>query len=313
MGGTIDAAKPIIEEEIAKKLDIDFSTYPNGPICIADFGCSTGGNSFPAIETITHAIKQKLESLLASSPPEFLVFFNDVVANDFNTLFGSLKPEKVYNAVGVPGDFHGRLLPRSLIHFAHSSWSLHWLTEAPRAVADCDSPAWNGGRIFYMKERKEVYDAYLDQFSRELGSFLEARAVEMVPGGMMAISNLSMPEFWNQETEYTVFTYLNMLDTCLMDMAQKVLPLKLLLTEACHPRSNLARHCTKIQIGCPGKFPPPVRERTCYAFGGCLKHPPKRRPFLLLLFFLYRPCFPVALLYCEGSPRHCCGVGFLRL
>ncbi|KAL3618155.1 hypothetical protein CASFOL_038476 [Castilleja foliolosa] len=72
-----------------------------------------------------------------------------------------------------------------------------------------------------MKERKEVYDAYLDQFSRELGSFLEARAVEMVPGGMMSISNLSMPEFWNQETEYTVFTYLNMLESCLMDMAQQ--------------------------------------------------------------------------------------------
>ncbi|GFP99109.1 probable S-adenosylmethionine-dependent methyltransferase at5g38100 [Phtheirospermum japonicum] len=141
------------------------------------------------MQTITRAIKQKLEASSPSSAPEFYVFFNDVVANDFNTLFGSLPHERVYNAVGVPGDFHGRLLPRSSLHFAHSSWSLHWLTE--------------------------------DQFSRELGSFLEARAVEMAPGGLMAISNLAMPESWNPETEYTMLTYVNMLESCLMDMARK--------------------------------------------------------------------------------------------
>ncbi|GFQ06400.1 probable S-adenosylmethionine-dependent methyltransferase at5g38780 [Phtheirospermum japonicum] len=220
-GGLIELIKPIIEEEIAEKLDL-VSTNLNGPICIADFGCSTGGNSFPAMQFITHAIKKKLESSSSSSSsPEFYVYFNDVVTNDFNTLFGSLGPERVYNAVGVPGDFHGRLLPRSSLHFAYSAWSLHWLTEVPRAVADPDSPAWNGGRVFYRKERKEVCDAYWDQYSRELGAFLEARAVEMVAGGLMAFSNLGMPESWNPETEYTILTYHDILESCLLDMARK--------------------------------------------------------------------------------------------
>ncbi|KAL3654458.1 hypothetical protein CASFOL_004139 [Castilleja foliolosa] len=222
-GGIIDIVKPIIEHEIATNLDL-LSTNSNHTICIADFGCSTGGNSFPVIQIITHAIKQKLESSSSSSSssPEFYVFFNDVIANDFNTLFGSIKPNRVnYNAIGVPGDFHGRLLPKSSLHFAYSSWSLHWLTNVPRAVTDCDSPAWNGGRVFYSKARKEVCDAYFDQYSRELGAFLEARAVEMVAGGLMWITNLGISECWNPEKEYNVLTYHDILESCLMDMARK--------------------------------------------------------------------------------------------
>ncbi|KAL3631381.1 hypothetical protein CASFOL_024365 [Castilleja foliolosa] len=142
-------------------------------------------------------------------------------SNDFNTLFGSLPLDRLYHAVGVPGDFHGRLLPRSSLHFVHSSWSLHWLTEVPRAVADRDSPAWNGGRALYTRERKEVCDAYLDQYSRDLNSFLEARAVEMVAGGLMALIVPGEPEFLNPETEYTIHTHLDVLGSCLMDMAKK--------------------------------------------------------------------------------------------
>ncbi|GFQ06398.1 probable S-adenosylmethionine-dependent methyltransferase at5g38780 [Phtheirospermum japonicum] len=217
-GGTVDVVKPIIQDIIATKLDVVL-TNPNVPICIADFGCSTGGNSLPTMQTITQAIKQKLES--SSSPtPEFFVFFNDIVANDFNTLFGSLPPDRPYHAVGVPGDFHGRLLPRSSLHFAHSSWSLHWLTQVPRAVTDRDSPAWNGCRVLYTNERKEVHDAYLDQYTRDIERFLGARAVEMVPGGLMALVVSGVAESWNPETEHSVLTNHDVLESCFIDMAR---------------------------------------------------------------------------------------------
>ncbi|KAL0409410.1 UNVERIFIED_CONTAM: Farnesoic acid carboxyl-O-methyltransferase, partial [Sesamum radiatum] len=49
------------------------------------------------------------------------VFFNDKVGNDFNTLFSSLPSERLYYATGVPGSFHGRLLPKASLHFAYSS------------------------------------------------------------------------------------------------------------------------------------------------------------------------------------------------
>ncbi|KAH6827799.1 hypothetical protein C2S53_017158 [Perilla frutescens var. hirtella] len=216
-GGVLDVAKPILEEEIAKKLEI--SSNQNA-FCIADFGCSTGNNSFQATEIIIEAIKRKLE-LSNLKIPEFHVFFNDVITNDFNTLFSSLPPNRSYNVAAVPGDFHRRLLPPSSVHFAYSSWSLHWLSEVPKAVEDSDSPAWNGGDIFYRGERKEVCDAYLDQFGRDVESFLKCRAVEMAGGGLMALLLPGVPAFWNPENEFTLVSVAELLRSSLIDMAKK--------------------------------------------------------------------------------------------
>ncbi|XP_042035362.1 loganic acid O-methyltransferase-like [Salvia splendens] len=214
-GGVLESAKVIIEEEITTKLDISTNSF-----CIADFGCSTGNNSFPAMHTIIEAIKRKHESSDLKTP-EFLVFLNDVVSNDFNTLFRSLPPHRDYNVAAVPGDFHGRLLPRSSINFGYSSWSLHWLTEVPKAVADRDSPAWNGGEIFYCRERREVYEAYLRQFERDLETFLKCRAVEMVEGGIMALLIPGVPEFWDPRKEFTVVSTVELLRSSLVDMSKK--------------------------------------------------------------------------------------------
>ncbi|PIN26252.1 Loganate O-methyltransferase [Handroanthus impetiginosus] len=218
--GVVDVAKPIIEEEIATKLDIN--TLQNR-FCIADFGCSTGYNSFPAIEIITQAINKKYKSPENTSKTlEFYVFFNDVITNDFNTLFTSLPPHINYHAAAVPGHFHGRLLPEYSLHFAYSSWSLQWLSALPEAVADVGSPAWNKGEILYTRDRKLVCDAYLDQFEKDIGLFLESRTVEMVSGGLMVLLVPAVPDFWNPESEYTVtwdISYL--LGSCLVDMAKK--------------------------------------------------------------------------------------------
>ncbi|KAL0463511.1 UNVERIFIED_CONTAM: Loganic acid O-methyltransferase [Sesamum latifolium] len=118
-GGVVDVAKPIIEEEIARKLEIKrpCPTSPNG-FWVADFGCSTGHNSFPAMQIVTQAIygKHASSGLITPEVPELFVVFNDVITNDFNTLFTSLPPYRNFNAIGVPGDFHGRLLPESSLH-----------------------------------------------------------------------------------------------------------------------------------------------------------------------------------------------------
>ncbi|PIN00488.1 Loganate O-methyltransferase [Handroanthus impetiginosus] len=218
--GVVDVAKPEIEEEIATKLDI--KNLPNR-FCIADFGCSTGHNSFPAIQIITEAINQKYKSpKITSESLEFSVFFNDVITNDFDTLFRSLPPDIHYHAAAVPGDFHCRLLPEYSLHFAYSSWSLQWLTAVPEAVADSGSPEWNKGEILYSRDRKEVCDAYLDQFEKDIESFLESRAVEMVSEGLMALLVPAVPDFWNPESEYTIPSDVNLLGSCLVDMAEKV-------------------------------------------------------------------------------------------
>ncbi|KAL8463485.1 hypothetical protein ACS0TY_034217 [Phlomoides rotata] len=183
--GILDVAKPIIEEEIQKNLNIT--------------------------QAINHIHKSA----------EFQVFFNDVATNDFNTLFTSLPPNRIYHATGVPGDFQGRLFPESSLNFAYSSYALLWLTQVPEAVANSGSPAWNKGEILCTKTRKEVGDAYSDQYCKDMEAFLESRAVEMVGGGLMALLIPAVPQFWNSQTDYTIACDINLLGSCLMDLAKK--------------------------------------------------------------------------------------------
>ncbi|XP_011069731.1 probable S-adenosylmethionine-dependent methyltransferase At5g37990 [Sesamum indicum] len=223
--GVVDIAKPIIEEEISKNVDIKvLSSASTNGFWVADFGCSTGHNSFPAMQIITEAIHQKhaaSSGLITPKVPKFVVVFNDVITNDFNTLFSSLPPHRNYNAVGVPGDFHARLLPESSLLFAYSSWALHWLTEVPKVVGESGSRAWNKGEILYTKDRKDVCDAYLNQYAKDIEAFLDAREVEMMSGGLMTLLIPAVPAFWNPDTEYTYPSDVNLLGSCLMDMAKK--------------------------------------------------------------------------------------------
>ncbi|KAK6122323.1 hypothetical protein DH2020_043943 [Rehmannia glutinosa] len=218
--GVVDAAKPLIEAEIATKLDTkQLSSTHTTPFRIADFGCSTGHNSFPAIQIITEAVERKLQT--QAQIPDFHVFFNDQVMNDFNTLFHSLPPQRNYHAAGVPGPFHGRLLPNASIDFAYSSCALNWLSEVPKAVADYRSPAWNNGKVHYTGARKEVFEAYSNHYANDIESFLKARAEELVNGGLMALLVPAVPTFENPGTSYTTPTEMDLIGSCLVDMAKK--------------------------------------------------------------------------------------------
>ncbi|KAL0431015.1 UNVERIFIED_CONTAM: Loganic acid O-methyltransferase [Sesamum radiatum] len=225
--GIVDIVKPIIEEEIPKKLDINqlCSNGLTNSFWIADFGCSTGHNSFLAMQMITRSLQQKFQSeRVVSQTPEFYVFFNDQVKNDFNTLFRSLPPERQYRAVGLPGNFHGRLLPKASLHFAYSAAALQWLSQSPKVVFDPNSPAWNKGRVHYSGARQEVVDAYSSQHAEDIETFLEARAQELVSGGLMAlVLPGAIPTCAeNSNTSYTnVPKEMALIGSCLMDMAKK--------------------------------------------------------------------------------------------
>ncbi|KAL0446242.1 UNVERIFIED_CONTAM: Loganic acid O-methyltransferase [Sesamum latifolium] len=218
-GGVLNVAKPIIEEEISKKLDVK---HHSSTFMIADFGCSTGHNSFAAMKSIIKAIQKKFETDgHTSKSPDFQVFFNDKVGNDFNTLFSSLPSERLYYATGVPGSFHGRLLPKASLHFAYSSCTLNWLSEVPKEVADDTSPAWNRGKIHWFGARREVLEAYKHQYAKDVEAFLNSRAEELVAGGLIALIVPAVPAFWNPNTAYTSITEFDILGSCLMDLAEK--------------------------------------------------------------------------------------------
>ncbi|KAL6970029.1 gibberellin A4 carboxyl methyltransferase [Sarracenia purpurea var. burkii] len=192
-----DAAKEMIKEAIYDEFDIaTLSSYSN-TIRIADFGCSIGPNTFIAMQNVVEAMEVKCHaqsqhltftSTSTSKLPEFHVFFNDHASNDFNTLFTSFPPDRHYFAAGVPGSFHGRLFPESSLHFVYSSFALQWLSKLPKPLLEISFHPQDRRRIHYMSAASsEVTQAYAAQFAEDIANFLNARANEIVAGGMMVL------------------------------------------------------------------------------------------------------------------------------
>lgn len=222
--GIVESTKETIKEAIAKNLETEqyASSTSSNPIIIriADFGCSTGPNTFLAIQNIVEAVELTLKLKTANSrKPDFQVFFNDQISNDFNTLFASLPSDRQYYVAGVPGSFYGILFPKASLDFAYSSCSLHWLSKVPEEVTDENSQAWNKGKIHYTNAHKEVLEAYSAQFDRDIESYLNARAQELVGGGLLAILIPGLPDVI-LESDITTGTEFEVLGSCLMDMAK---------------------------------------------------------------------------------------------
>ncbi|CAN1308474.1 S-adenosyl-L-methionine:benzoic acid/salicylic acid carboxyl methyltransferase 2 [Linum perenne] len=178
----ISMTRPITEDAITKLV----STFPNGEtatLAIAELGCASGPNTFLAVSDLIKAVLK-----LTAPPREFHVLLNDLPSNDFNTIFTSLhqfrKQLKKETAL-VPGSFYGRLFPAESLHFAHSSYSLHWLSRVPPGLEG------NGGSISISScSSMSVFEAYYGQFRKDFSSFLRCRAVEMVTGGRMVLTLL---------------------------------------------------------------------------------------------------------------------------
>ncbi|XP_054808695.1 loganic acid O-methyltransferase-like [Prosopis cineraria] len=216
----IDEAKSLFQSAIADKFDVKaVCASSSNPICIADLGCSIGPNAFIAVQNIVEAIQFQYQSQNQTTP-EFLVFFNDQVSNDFNTLFQNLPPNKKYFAAGVPGSFYGRLFPRQSIHVIHSSSALPWLSKLPRELTDRNCGAFNKGRIYYTNAPSEVQVAYKSQFMMDLETFLHARAQELVGNGLMAVMTYAAHDDIDFSTDLYAGKDNELLGSCLMDMAK---------------------------------------------------------------------------------------------
>ena len=224
--GAVDATKEMIIQAIANKLDIEkLICYESSKtIQIADFGCSVGPNTFFAMQNIIEAVEQKYQAMHGNSETidlEFQVFFNDHTSNDFNTLFKSLPLSRPYFAAGVPGSFYGRLFPQSSIHIGHSSSALQWLSKVPEEVVDSNSPAYNKGSIYCTGTEKEVSKAFAAQFENDMGTFLNARAEELVSGGLIVLLTGGIPNGISL-IQTSIGKFYDFFGSCLLDLAKKV-------------------------------------------------------------------------------------------
>ncbi len=117
-----------------------------GPLRIADFGCSTRSNSISYMIFIMKRILKRYEAGEAAGHammPETLAFFIDLPGNDFNNLIQQLPPKvedgldhsgedgegRDYFSATIGGSFYGSVLPKESLHFAISMHSLHWISQ----------------------------------------------------------------------------------------------------------------------------------------------------------------------------------------
>lgn len=214
-GGPVKAANELIKEGIIDKLDskiFGLNAVPN-TFRIADFGCSTGPNTFIAVQNIIDSVELKFQHECPSAI-EFQVFFNDHSDNDFNTLFKSLPQSRSYYAAGVPGSFYSSLFPKSSLHFVHSSYTLHWLSKVPKVDGV-------EGSIQTRRFVNEVMEAYAAQFNNDFQTFLNTRAQELVPGGLAALVVFSVPD-GIPLVNNAAGSFYNTFGYCLVELAKMV-------------------------------------------------------------------------------------------
>ncbi|RID55398.1 hypothetical protein BRARA_G02664 [Brassica rapa] len=185
-GALLEAAKEKMNEAISAKLSLDMIS---GRFIVADFGCASGPNTFVAVQNIIDAVEDKYREATGQNPAEnieFQVLFNDSTTNDFNTLFQALPAGRRYYSAGVPGSFFGRVLPKHSFHIGVISYAFHFTSKNPQGITDRDSPQWN--RDMHCTGFNEaVKKAYLDQYSADTKNLLDARAEEIIPGGLMLL------------------------------------------------------------------------------------------------------------------------------
>ncbi|KAK9164210.1 hypothetical protein Syun_005112 [Stephania yunnanensis] len=189
----ITIVKPVLEETILDLISsgvfLEFEV-----LGIADLGCSSGPNTLSVISHMVDTITMACQRLHCK-PPEFQVFLNDLPGNDFNTIFKSL-PSFYHNKLmggnsnnrpcfiaGTAGSFYERLFPRKTLHFIHSSYSLHYLSQVPKGLEN-EEGALNKGNIYIASTTfPTVSRAYYEQFNHDFSSFLKSRSEEVLAGG----------------------------------------------------------------------------------------------------------------------------------
>jgi gibberellin A4 carboxyl methyltransferase len=180
---TIEAVLPWLEDAIA---DMPLSAEP-GPVALADFGCSEGGNSVEVMRRLVGALRRR-----TSRPIQTI--HSDLPTNDYRWLLRHLREggrsalgEDVFSAV-VGGSMFDQLLPPRSLHVATTFNAIGFLSRKPvERLPGYILP--NGPSALRGVGRVDPDDqaTFAAQALSDVESFLRDRAAELVPGGKLLI------------------------------------------------------------------------------------------------------------------------------
>ncbi|XP_054787473.1 probable caffeine synthase MTL2 [Prosopis cineraria] len=190
-------ARPILEESIQKMYS---TNLPMTCLKVADLGCSSGKNALLAVSNIIKIVDEMSDRLKVETPT-FQIFLNDLFGNDFNSIFKSVpefyerikqdKAEKQHGTTclinATPGSFYGTLFPSNSIHFFHSSYSLHYISQAPKWWSDEEAKLGDDeDNNIYVTSNSPP--SYSEQFRKDFNLFVRSRSRELVLGGGMLLT-----------------------------------------------------------------------------------------------------------------------------
>ncbi|KAG5628388.1 hypothetical protein H5410_000105 [Solanum commersonii] len=154
----IDASKDMVRDVIIAKLDVEVMLSSSHTFRIIELGCSIGPNTFHAMQHVVDVVKEKYHNINLEFQV-FLVTMSKTISTPF---------------------FDHYLLIDPTMHLEFQD-----LFMIPKELLDEKSSTWNKGLIHYGTSNIDVVNAYIAQFEKDMEIFFNARAEEIVPGGMM--------------------------------------------------------------------------------------------------------------------------------
>lgn len=145
----------------------------DGPLGLADLGCSEGKNSLMLMRRLTQLMRQRTQQPL-------IITHNDLPANNWNGFFRNLTsygPNTWVQANAT--SFFQPVVPPGTLHIACCYSAVHWLSQVPSVP----NPK---GVLFALMEPKSR-ELLAAQAARDWEAFLKARAEELVPGGRLVL------------------------------------------------------------------------------------------------------------------------------
>eukprot|EP01130_Rhizamoeba_saxonica_P017974 TRINITY_DN8868_c0_g1_i1.p1 TRINITY_DN8868_c0_g1~~TRINITY_DN8868_c0_g1_i1.p1 ORF type:complete len:397 (-),score=83.09 TRINITY_DN8868_c0_g1_i1:16-1206(-) len=205
------SAEPLAYMCIDSIPDLDTRTEP---INIADFGTGDGGSTVLLFARCVELIRSR------NATVPIQVFYNDVITNDFKTLFylvlGQLESPSFYQpnsnifVHATPTNFYDQCYPES-INLGVSFSAMHLLSKSPGSINGYFHP-----NLVPENEREtnEEFMKYKEQAAEDWKNLLIARSKDLTKGGKMLMGNLSVDDYGHflgntSFTDNSVFHILN--------------------------------------------------------------------------------------------------------
>jgi hypothetical protein len=184
------AVLPWIEEAIGR---MDLPPEATTLACV-DYGSSEGRNSIAAMQRIVAALRCR-------TPRPIQTIHSDLSTNNFNALLVNLAPggksafnsTEVYSAA-VGGSMYAQLLPPQSAAVVTTFNALGWLSHVPPAhpgFVVCHGPRHRRAEICVSTQASTAFAA---QAANDVQHFYQARAAEMVPGGVLLAATFGAGE-----------------------------------------------------------------------------------------------------------------------